>query len=130
MILANIVLFAHSFIPHDHVHAAPQNDVAVVSCNCSSCSIHEKIELPSDSEKGCGCCAHGGKGCFIKGGYLSQHGNDEIVIFTSYIVVPSIIQITPVEESVSTSYTVINAPLPSEVILKGIGMRAPPVHFS
>lgn len=130
MILANIVLFAHSFIPHDHDHITPENTTSSLDCNCSSCAIHEKIDLPNDSEKGCGCCAHGGKGCFIKGGYLSQHGEDDIIVFTWYINAPSVINIIPVEESVTVSYTLFNTSLPSKILLKGTGMRAPPVHIS
>lgn len=131
ILLANIVLLAHSFVPHSHVDEVSLETVNITesSCGCSSCVYHEVISMTDGCGHQCGCCSRGGSGCFIQGGYLSQPSHD-VVNVLSFIVAPVTINFTPTEETISASYAELVVSLPCAVLLSGIGMRAPPVLFS
>lgn len=131
VLLANIVLLAHSFVPHNHIGEASFSTINISEsgCGCSSCIYHEVISMPNDCGPTCGCCSSGGNGCFILGGYLSQHSHD-VVDVVSFIIAPTVINFAPTVEVTSASYAELVVSLPCSVLLSGIGMRAPPVLFS
>lgn len=128
LLMANIFLFAHSFIPHEHNHVLP-NELEKFTCQCSSCSSVE-ISSKSSSDKGnCDCCSKGSKGCFISNGYLSQHSN-EVSEILLYIITPEVIIPIPSEHFTTNSYSELYSSPPARIEISGIGMRAPPQLFS
>lgn len=129
ILLANIVLLAHSFIPHEHNNFTHPEEIAV-SCSCTSCSAGELRSADQDDEN-CGCCSGGGKGCFISNGYLGHHAediNDNVLLYNIVEIFPiNLFQVVSIEDSHYTDFT---SPLLDGIMPWGLGMRAPPVLFS
>lgn len=128
LLLANIFLFAHSFIPHDHNHVF-KGELEKFTCQCSSCSTTEVSPKSLGDKEDCGCCSKGGKGCFISNGYLSQHSSESSDLSLFYTT-PEVIIFTPCEVYSTNPYAELIVSPPARIVVSGRSTRAPPQLFS
>lgn len=138
LLLANIVLLAHSFVPHTHNHELTIYEIEqiagknVVSCQCSSCTTFVKILENITSQNGntedCNCCKHGKSNCFISVGYYTQdHENFNLA---QYYIAPQSIDIPKPENVVEYTYAERVITVPNTPPIAGLSTRAPPILFS
>ena len=145
LLLANILLLAHSFIPHNHKHELEQHEVTQTSniCECAVCSsnaksLEESLSNDGDNsdDNGCGCCNNGKETCVISFGYLGQTDhesifqNNNITIDLDYYVINNntnnICKLSSREKLIFLD----TVKQTQSVDLYGIGMRAPPILIS
>lgn len=127
ILLANIILFAHSFVPHNHEH-----DVIITnnSCSCSDCLSVSVSSTDTPASDNCGCCSKGGN-CFISFGYFSHGSEDFHDLEIPYTITPVMVLNTATVAVIPKfTYAKLSQNIPDLIILSGIGMRAPPVLFS
>ena len=138
LILTNIILLAHSFVPHNHQHEIKLISQIEVGSNCDICKSKslEKFSNASESsnDEGCGCCNNGKDSCPITFGYFNQ-ANEElllnnIIVDFCYCILFRTLDLSCEISNKKEQEFFDRVSIVKCINLYGIGMRAPPVFIS